>query len=79
MLERVSPGGGGAGMQSHISFTEPVFVDPSRNPKIDSGPVRQPYLSYWPARLHRLAKAIPRNRFLGSIIVYKYGLERNRG
>jgi hypothetical protein len=31
-------------------------------------------LSYWPARLHRLAKSIPRNRFLGSINVYKYGL-----
>jgi hypothetical protein len=34
----------------------------------------KPYLSYWPARLHRLAKSIPRNRFLGSINVYKYGL-----
>jgi hypothetical protein len=32
------------------------------------------YLSYWPARLHRLADSIPRNRFLGSINVYKYGL-----
>ncbi len=32
------------------------------------------YLSYWPARLHRLAKSIPRNRCLGSINVYKYGL-----
>jgi hypothetical protein len=31
-------------------------------------------LSYWPARLHILAKSIPRNRFLGSINVYKYGL-----
>jgi hypothetical protein len=31
-------------------------------------------LSYWPARLHRLTKSIPRNRFLGSINVYKYGL-----
>jgi hypothetical protein len=31
-------------------------------------------LSYWPARLHRLAKSIPRYRFLGSINVYKYGL-----
>ncbi len=37
----------------------------------------KPYLSYWPARQHRLAKSIPRNRFLGSINVYKYGL-RNR-
>jgi hypothetical protein len=34
----------------------------------------KPYLSYWPARQHRLAKSIPRNRFLGSINVYKYGL-----
>jgi hypothetical protein len=34
----------------------------------------KPYLSYWPARLHWLAKSIPRNRFLGSINVYKYGL-----
>ena len=27
----------------------------------------KPYLSYWPAKLHRLAKSIPRNRFPGSI------------
>ncbi len=32
------------------------------------------YLSYWPAKLHRLAKSIPRNRFPGSINIYKYGL-----
>ncbi len=37
-------------------------------------PARQPYLSYRPDRLHRLAKSIPRNRFLGSINVYKYEL-----
>jgi hypothetical protein len=36
----------------------------------------KPYLSYWPARLHRLAKSIPQNRFLCSINVYKYGLWR---
>ncbi len=36
----------------------------------------KPYLSYWPARLHRLAKSIPQNRFLGSINNYKYGLWR---
>ncbi len=36
----------------------------------------KPYLSYWPARLNRLAKSIPRYRFLGSINVYKYGLSR---
>jgi hypothetical protein len=56
---------------------EPVFVDLLRSPGIDfqhSGPARQPYLSYRPARLHRLAKSIPWNRFLGSINVYKYGL-----
>jgi hypothetical protein len=38
---------------------EPVFVDLLRSPGIDSqpgGPVRKPYLSYWPARLHGLAK-----------------------
>jgi len=29
-----------------------------------------------PARLHRLAESIPRNRFLSSINVYKYGLCR---
>ncbi len=34
----------------------------------------KPYLSYWPASLHRLAKSIPRNRCLGSINVYKFGL-----
>ncbi len=35
----------------------------------------KPYLSYWPARLpvHRRSK-FPRNRFLGSVNVYKYGL-----
>ncbi len=57
--------------------TEPVFVDLLRSPRIDSqpvGPVRQPYLSYRPARLHGLAKSIPRNRFLVSINIYKYGL-----
>ncbi len=32
------------------------------------------YSAYWPARLHRLAKSIPRNRFLGSKNVFKYGL-----
>jgi hypothetical protein len=37
---------------------------PFRSPGIDSqhgGPVRQPYLSYWPASLHGW-----RNRFLGT-------------
>jgi hypothetical protein len=36
------------------------------------GPVRQTYLSYWSARLHRLYESITRNRFLGSINVYKF-------
>jgi hypothetical protein len=48
-----------------------------RSPGIDSqpgGPVRRPYLLYWPARLHRLAESIPRNQFLGSLNVYKCGL-----
>jgi hypothetical protein len=31
-------------------------------------------LSYQPARLHRLAKSIPWNRFLGSLKVKKYRL-----
>jgi hypothetical protein len=56
---------------------EPVFVGPLRSPEIDSqpgGPVRQPYMLYRPARQRRLAASIPRNRFLGSINVYKYGL-----
>ncbi len=42
--------------------TEPVFVDLLRIPGIDSqpgGPVRQPYLLYWPTVLHGLAESIP--------------------
>jgi hypothetical protein len=61
---------------------EPVFVDLLRRPGIDSqpgGPVRQPYFSYRPARLHRLTTSIPRNRFLDSINVYKYGLWNGEG
>jgi hypothetical protein len=57
-------------------YPEPVSVDLLQSPGIDSqpgGPVRQPYLAYRPARLHRMAESIPRNRFLGSINVYKYG------
>jgi hypothetical protein len=45
---------------------------PFKEPGIDSqpgGPVRQPYLLYQLARLHR-----PRKRLLGSLNVYKYGL-----
>ncbi len=57
--------------------SEPVFVDHLRSPVIDSqpgGPVRQPYFSYLPAEPHRLTELISRNRFLGSINEYKYGL-----
>ncbi len=56
---------------------EPVFVNLLRSSGIDShpgGPVRQPYLLYRPAMLHRLAESNPRNRFLVSLNVYKYGL-----
>jgi hypothetical protein len=60
-----------------VDEAEPVFVNLLRSPGIDfrpGGPVRRPYLSYWPARLHSLAESIPRNQFLGSLNVYKYGL-----
>jgi hypothetical protein len=60
-----------------IFKAEPVFVDHLRGPGIESqpgGPVRQPCYSYKPAEPHRLAESISRNRFLGSIIDYKYGL-----
>jgi hypothetical protein len=56
---------------------ESVFVNILRSPGIDSqlgGQVEQPYLSYRSARLPRLAESIPRNRFLSSVNVYKYGL-----
>jgi hypothetical protein len=60
-----------------VDEAEPVFVNLLRSPGIDlrpGGPVRRPYLSNWPARLHSLAESIPRNQFLGSLTVYKYGL-----
>jgi hypothetical protein len=60
-----------------IKCAEPVFVDLLRTPGVDSqhgGPVRQHYLSYRPARIDRLAESVHRNRFLGSINGYKYGL-----
>ncbi len=44
------------------SSTQPVFVNISRSPGIDSqpgAPVRQLYLSNRPARLHRLTESIP--------------------
>jgi hypothetical protein len=53
------------------SLTEPVLVGLLRCPGNDSqpgGPLRHPYLTYKPARLHRLAESIPWNRFLGSFV-----------
>ncbi len=53
------------------------FVILLMSPGIDfqpGGPVRQPYLTYRLARLHRLVESIPWNRFLGSLNVYTYGL-----
>jgi hypothetical protein len=50
---------------------------PFKVPGIDSqpgGPVRQLYLLYRLAGLHRLVESIPWNRFLGSSNVYKYGI-----
>ncbi len=46
-----------------LEISEPVFVDRLWRPGIDSqpgGPVRQPYFSYRPARLRKLAESIPR-------------------
>jgi hypothetical protein len=60
-----------------VQSTESVFVNLLRSPGIDSqpdGPVRPPYLSYRPAMLHRQVESNPRNRFLVSLNVYKYGL-----
>jgi hypothetical protein len=71
------PGDQGPGPLSQvIPNGEPVFVNLLRRPGIDSQPcepVRQHNLSYRPARLHRLAESIRRNRFLGSLNVHKYG------
>jgi hypothetical protein len=58
------------------NFSESVFVNFLRSPGIDcqpGEPVRQPYLSYRPARLIRLAESIPRNRFVGSLCVTNTG------
>jgi len=64
-----------------LSNTEPAFVNLLWSPGFDSqpgGPVRQPYLTYRPARLHRLAESIPWNLFLSSLNVCKFGLCRVR-
>jgi hypothetical protein len=62
---------------SHSTGLRARICKPFKEPRIDSqpgGPVRQPYLFYRPARLHRLAESILRSRLLGSLNVYKYGL-----
>ncbi len=58
---------------------EPVFVNVLRSPEVDShpaGPVRQPYLTYRTARIHRLVESIPWNWFLCSLNVSTFGLWR---
>ncbi len=68
--------------RDQLMAAELVFVNLLRSSGIDSQPgwpVRQPYLTYRrPARLHRLAKSITWNRFLGSLNVYKSGLWMRR-
>jgi hypothetical protein len=52
------------GANSARLCAELVFVDLLRSPEIDSqpgGPVRQSYLSYRPAKLHRLAESVLRS------------------
>jgi hypothetical protein len=62
---------------THFFCAEPEFVN--NKEAQESIPrnrflVRQPYLSYRPARLRRLAESIAWNRFLGSFNVDKLGL-----
>ncbi len=62
---------------SSLVAPEPEFVNLLRSPGINSqpgGPVLQPYLTYRPARLQKLAKSIPWNQFPGSLDCYKFGL-----
>ncbi len=62
------------------SSTEPVFVNLVRSAGIDSQPVRNGTTTLFviPARqANSLEESIPRNRFLGSLNVYKYGLRPN--
>ncbi len=54
-----------------------LFKEPRNQFGQAGGPVGQFYFSYRPARgciVHRLAESVPRNRFLVSLNVYKYGL-----
>ncbi len=47
-------------LRNEQTISEPVFVNLLRSPGIDSGgPIRQPYLTYQPTRLHMLAESIP--------------------
>ncbi len=58
--------------RTRIRICKPFKEPRSRYPA--SGSVRQPYLTYRPGRLHRLAESSPWNRFLGSLNVWNYGL-----
>ncbi len=60
-------------------MSEPVIVNlfkepRNRFPACRAGYDNPIYLSHRPDRLHRLAESNPRNRFLVSLYVYKYGL-----
>ncbi len=63
------------------SFSEPAFVNLLWGPGIDSQPGGPTTLFVVRARqaTYRLAESIPRNIFLGSLIVYKYGLSSDSG
>ncbi len=59
-------------MQTPNPDTEPVYVNLLRSPGMDfqpGGPVRQPYLTYRPARLYMVAESIP-----GLLKIYKFEL-----
>ncbi len=56
---------------------EPVFVNLLRSPGIDSQPgghCDNLFVVTASQSTYRLTESIPRNRFLGSLSVYKYGL-----
>jgi hypothetical protein len=61
-----------------LVHTEPLLVNLLRSPGIGSqqwwAGIGQPFLTYRPPRLHRLAESIPWNRFRGSLNIYKVGL-----
>jgi hypothetical protein len=63
----------------HSTVQSPFFVNLIRNPGIDSYPGRPGTTSLFDtparqARLHMLAKSIPRDRSWAPFNVYKYGL-----